>query len=131
MNTDPIADFLTRIRNAQKAQHPSVDIPASKVKVRLAEILKDEGFISDVRMLSDQGKKILRMNLRYSSDGEPMIHRLKRISTPGCRRYASAQDVPATSTGVEVTIVSTSKGMMTGMAARDACLGGELICSVM
>jgi small subunit ribosomal protein S8 len=131
MSTDPIAEFCTRIRNAQKARHTNVDIPSSKTKHRLAEILKAEGFITDFRPLVDQGRKILRVQLRYAAQGEPMIQKIKRISKPGCRIYSPAREVPVASNGITVTIVSTSKGMMVGRAAREANLGGELVCSVM
>jgi len=131
MNTDPIADFLTRIRNAQKAKHYTFDVYSSKMKLQLAEILKKEGFISDYRQMTDQGKKMIRVHLRYLVSGEPILHELKRISKPGCRIYVSKDDIPHSLASVAVTVVSTSKGVMTGREAMERNLGGELICSVM
>jgi small subunit ribosomal protein S8 len=130
VQTDPIADFLTRVRNAQKARHATVDIPPSKMKERLAEILKREGFISDFHVVPGKPRSVLRVTLRYNPGGEPMIQELKRVSKPGCRVYASAKELAGQPNAVKTTIVTTSKGMMTDQEAREANLGGELICSI-
>jgi small subunit ribosomal protein S8 len=128
--TDPIADFLTRVRNAQKARHATVDIPPSKMKERLAEILRREGFISDCRLVPGKPRSLLRVTLRYNPAGEPMIQELKRLSKPGCRRYSTAKELESKRNAVRTTILTTSKGIMTDQEACESKLGGELICSV-
>mgnify|MGYP001255336854 CR=1 FL=1 len=130
LQTDPISDFLTRIRNAQKARHAAVDMPPSKMKEKLAAIMKREGFISNYRLVPGKPRNILRVTLRYNPNGEPMIAGLMRISKPGCRVYATARELGAKPNAVRTTIVTTSKGMMTDREAREANLGGELICSL-
>ena len=130
LQTDPISDFLTRIRNAQKARHASVDVPLSKTKERLAAIMKREGFISNYRSVPGKPQNVLRVTLRYNPSGEPMIAKIMRISKPGCRVYATAKELGAQQNAVRTTIVTTSKGMMTDREARESKLGGELICSL-
>lgn len=127
--TDPIADMLTRIRNAAHAQHPSLVIPGSKVKLRIAEILKEEGYITDVAFTDDGMQGSIEIKLKYAGE-EPAIEGLRRLSTPGQRRYARSSDIPKVHNGLGILIVSTSKGMMTDRAARREGIGGELICSV-
>ncbi len=128
MWTDPIADMLTRIRNASTAEHEKVDIPASKLKTRIAKILKEEGFIKNYRLIADNKQGILRVYLRYGAGDEKMIAGLVRISTPGRRVYVTAERVPSVLGGIGVVILSTSKGVLTDREARQQKLGGEVLC---
>jgi small subunit ribosomal protein S8 len=128
--TDPIADMLTRIRNAIRARHSRVDIPSSNLKVGIAMILKEEGYIGSYKISEDGKKKALRLNLRYGSDGESVISVLERVSKPGRRVYVGVDEVPRILGGMGVTILTTSKGLMTGKKARKAGLGGEVLCNV-
>lgn len=128
--TDPIADMLTRIRNALAVEHDTVTIPASKVKNSMASILKEEGFISDFEVIKNEPQDILRIHLRYDENREPMIRGLKRISKPGLRVYVRKNDIPRVFAGLGIAIVSTSKGIMTGRKAWREGAGGELLCSV-
>ena len=130
MRSDPIADLLTRIRNASRAEHEKVDIPASKLKVRIAEILKDEGFIKNFRVLEDDKQGTLRVYLKYGTGNEKMISGLVRVSTPGRRVYVTHDKIPAILGGMGVVILSTSRGIMTGAHARKLNLGGEVLCYV-
>lgn len=130
IQTDPIADFLTRIRNAQKARHSTVDVPTSKMKERLAAILKREGFIASHQLVPSKPRNTLRMALRYHPTGESMIQEIHRVSKPGCRIYATAQELGGKKNQLEITILTTSKGIMTHQEACKANLGGELICSI-
>ena len=130
MLTDPIADMLTRIRNASKAEHEKVDIPASKLKTRIAEILKEEGFIKNYRLIADKKQGILRVYLRYGAGDEKMIAGLVRISVPGRRVYVTADRVPSLLGGMGVAVLSTSKGVLTDREARKQKLGGEVLCHV-
>ena len=125
---DPIADMLTRVRNAQKARKQNVEMPASKQKVRIAEVLKDEGYIADYK-LSDDKLKRLTIQLKYF-DGKPVIEELRRISRPGLRIFKSKDELPSINGGLGIAIISTSKGVMTDAKARAAGHGGEVICSV-
>ncbi len=127
--SDPIADMLTRIRNGQQAEKVSVLMPASKLKVAVATVLKDEGYISDFATSDQEGKKTLEVTLKYF-DGKPVIETLKRVSRPGLRRYASCQEIPVVLGGLGISIVSTSKGVMTGTKAKSLGQGGEILCSV-
>ncbi len=129
MQTDPIADMLTRIRNASRAEKVAVQMPASGVKRAVAQVLKDEGYIDDVSERADGPKRVLEIRLKYHS-GEPVIERLERVSAPGHRRYFGKDELPQVAGGLGVAIVSTSKGIMTGRAARAAGLGGEVLCIV-
>jgi len=126
--TDPIADMLTRIRNAQQANKSDVTMPSSKVKVSIANVLKDEGYIADYAV-DQEAKPTLSIVLKYFQ-GKPVIEEIQRVSRPGLRRYCGAGDIPLVKGGLGVIIVSTNKGLMTDRAARAAGLGGELICSV-
>ncbi len=125
--TDPIADFLTRIRNAASAGHRSVDVPASKLKAGLASILKDQGFISDFERIDEGPQGAIRMRLRYV-DGTPALLGLRRVSRPGLRRYAKADDLPRVRNGLGIAVISTSLGLMTDKEARRKQVGGEVLC---
>jgi small subunit ribosomal protein S8 len=127
--TDPIADFLTRVRNAIRAKHKQVDIPASNMKTALAQILYEQKFISGYSVLEDCPQGTIRIYLKYV-DGNPSISGLQRVSTPGLRRYSSANDIPRTISGLGVTIVSTPKGVMTDFDARKNNVGGEILCRI-
>jgi small subunit ribosomal protein S8 len=129
MMTDPIADMLTRIRNAQKAEKMSVHVPASKLKLALAKVLQDEGYVEACQEITVAGRPILDITLKYH-DGQPVIERLDRASTPGLRRYQGKDKLPRVAGGTGVAIVSTSKGIMSDRAARKAGLGGEILCIV-
>ena len=130
MITDPIADMLTRIRNALTARHDFTDMPASKMKVSLAEALKQEGFIRDYEMLEDGVKRTVRVHLAYTDRREPTITGLQRVSKPGLRVYVEKREVPRVYGGLGVAIVSTSQGLLTGREARRRGLGGEVVCYV-
>ena len=126
--TDPIADMLTRIRNAVAVRHGVVSIPGSNPKVALAQIMKDEGFIADYEILRDGIQRTLKLHLKYRGRNEPSIAGLKRVSKPGLRKYVSAGDIPLILGGMGVTIISTSQGVMTGPEARRRGIGGEFLC---
>jgi small subunit ribosomal protein S8 len=130
MNSDPIADMLTRIRNASRAEHEKVDIPASKLKVRLAEVLKNEGFIKNYRVLDDGRQHTLRVYLKYGQANEKIISGLVRVSTPGRRVYVTHDAIPSILGGMGVTIVSTSRGVLTDREARRQKVGGEVLAYV-
>ena len=126
---DPISDMLTRIRNAQSVSKPTVAMPASKVKKGIAVVLKDEGYINDFREIENDGKPLLEITLRYK-EGRGVIETLKRASRPGLRRYRGKEDLPRILNGLGIAVVSTSKGIMTDAAAREAGHGGEILCVV-
>ena len=128
--TDPIADFLTRIRNANMVYTEKVEIPASKTKMAMANILKDEGFIKDVEYIEDGKQGIIRVYLKYADSKERVITGLKRISRPGLRVYAKKDELPKVLGGLGIAIVSKSNGLMTDKNARKAGLGGEVLCYV-
>ena len=130
MMTDPIADLLTRIRNASSAEHEKVDIPASKLKVRLAEILKEEGFIRNFRVIDDRKQGRLRIYLKYGSGNEKAISGMVRVSKPGRRVYVSHDNIPSILAGMGVAILSTPKGVMIDKASRKLRIGGEVLCYV-
>ncbi|MFY9752381.1 MAG: 30S ribosomal protein S8 [Candidatus Acidiferrales bacterium] len=131
MTTDPIADLLTRIRNAARAKHARVDMPSSKLKVEIAKILKDEGYLANFKVVEEQkGKKTLRVFLRYTPDRRSVITDLKRVSRPGSRRYVGKTDIRQVVGGMGISIVSTPRGLMTGQAARKEGVGGEMLCEV-
>jgi small subunit ribosomal protein S8 len=131
MQTDPIADLLTRIRNASRAKHPRVDVPLSKLKAEVARVLKEEGYISTFKLVDD-GKptKQLRIFLKYTPDKRGVITGIKRISRPGSRRYVGAGEIRAIMGGLGLSILTTPRGVMSGRAARKARVGGELLCEV-
>lgn len=129
--TDPVADMLTRIRNACGAKHRRVDMPSSKLKVEIARVLKESNFIQDYRTLEDEaGRPTLRLVLKYAQGGKPVIRELRRVSSPGLRRYVGVTEIPRVRNGLGVAILSTSKGLMTDREARQARTGGELLALV-
>jgi small subunit ribosomal protein S8 len=128
--TDPIADLLTRIRNANMAKHQKVDIPSSNVKVSIANVLRSEGFIKNYKVIADDKQGILRIYLKYIDEKEGLFNELKRISKPGGRVYVKSDEIPKVKNGLGISILSTSKGIVTDKTAREAGIGGELICSV-
>ena len=128
--TDPIADMLTRIRNGILANFPKVDVPASRMKIGIAKILKDEGFIKNYKLIKDRKQGMLRIFLKYGPDKQCIIHGLERVSKPSRRTYVSAADAPLVLNGLGVSIISTSKGLITDSDARRLNVGGEVICTV-
>ncbi len=130
MTTDPVADLLTRIRNGARARHPRVDLPASKLKVEIARILKEEGYLANFKVVEEKNKKTLRLFLRYTPDRRSVITDLRRVSRPGSRRYVGKDGIRPVVGGMGVAIVSTPRGLMTGQAARKEGVGGELLCEV-
>jgi small subunit ribosomal protein S8 len=129
--TDPIADMLTRIRNACGSKHRRVDVPLSRMKTEIARILKENNFIQDYSTVEvEDGKQMLRLRLRYAAGGQPVIRELKRMSTPGLRRYVGVNDIPRVRNGLGVAILSTSKGLMSDRQARQSRTGGELVAVV-
>ena len=128
--TDPIADLLTRIRNANTQKHETVDCPSSKMKVAIVDILANEGYIKGYQIIEDGKQNVIRMTLKYSPSGERVISGLKRVSKPGLRYYASAEEMPRVLKGLGTAIVSTSKGVMTDKEARKEHIGGEVLCFV-
>jgi|SRR5207237_10762814 small subunit ribosomal protein S8 len=128
--TDPIADMLTRIRNGITSHHERVELPASKLKVEVARILKSEGFIRNFKVNEEKPQPVLRIDLKYSEDGEPVIHGIERISRPGRRVYRNKQEIPRVLGGLGLAIVSTSKGVLSGQDAVKSGVGGEVLCQV-
>jgi small subunit ribosomal protein S8 len=128
--TDPIADMLTRMRNGIAARHARVDMPASKMRVEIARILKEEGYISNYKVAEEGKKKVLRVFLRYLPDGTNVITTLERVSRPGRRVYVGTREIPRVLGGMGVNILTTPRGLMTGKNARKAGVGGELLCNV-
>jgi small subunit ribosomal protein S8 len=128
--TDPIADMLTRMRNALAARHQRVDVPASKMKAEIARVLKEEGYINNYKVVNEGGRRLLRIYLKYGPQGEDVIIRLERASTPGRRRYVGAKEIPKVLGGFGVTVLTTSQGIMSGREARQKNVGGEVLCSV-
>jgi small subunit ribosomal protein S8 len=127
--TDPVSDLLTRIRNASKARHETVDIPSSRLKLEIARILKEEGYISNFNVVQDNKQGIIRVQLRYAGK-DPVISSLERISRPGCRVYAGRSDIPSVLGGLGICILSTSQGVLTGKQAQEKGLGGEVLCTI-
>jgi small subunit ribosomal protein S8 len=130
MLTDPIADMLTRIRNALAARHPKVDVPASRLKAEIARILKEEGYIQNFKVAEEGVRKTIKVYLKYQPSGRPVISRLERVSRPGSRVYVGRDDVPRVLGGLGVNILTTPRGVMTGRDARQAGVGGEILCQV-
>lgn len=128
--TDPIADMLTRIRNANSARHETVDVPASNMKKSIAQILLDEGYIKSFQLIDDGTQGVIRITLKYNAGKERVITNLRRVSKPGLRVYAGADDLPKVLRGLGIAIVSTSKGVMTDKEARKAHIGGEVLAFV-
>ncbi len=127
--SDPIADMLTRIRNAQMVEKPTVSMPASKLKIAIAQVLKDEGYVDGFAVVGEAGKPQLEISLKYYA-GKPVIERIERVSRPGLRVYKGCHDIPNVMNGLGVAIVTTPKGVMTDRKARQAGIGGEVLCYV-
>ncbi|MBW6457628.1 MAG: 30S ribosomal protein S8 [FCB group bacterium] len=130
MVTDPIADFLTRIRNACQAGHPWVEIPASKLKARISLVLREKGYIKDFILIEDGKQGMLRLYLKYQDDGRPVIYSLERVSKPGRRIYIKNTDIPRVNNGLGIGIFSTSHGVVTDKDARKMQVGGEYLCKI-
>lgn len=128
--TDPIADLLTRIRNASTAKHPSVDIPASNIKKAICQILVDEGYVRSMQVIEDKKQGMIRLQLKYSEGGAPVLAGLRRVSKPGLRIYSNCEDMPKVMRGLGTAIISTSRGVMTDKAARKENVGGEVLAFV-
>ena len=128
--TDPIADMLTRVRNAAQAKHQKVDMPASRLKIEIARILKEEGYIAHYKTADDGGKNFLTLFLKYGPKGEQVISNIERVSRPGCRVYVSKSEIPRVLGGLGINILTTSHGVMTGKRARKEGFGGELLCNI-
>jgi len=128
--TDPVSDLLTRIRNASFARHETVDIPSSKLKMEIARILKEEGYVSSYHLIQDSKQGVIRIQLRYAAGKKPVISALDRVSRPGCRVYADKTEIPSVLGGLGICILSTSQGIFTGKKAQEKGLGGEVLCTV-
>lgn len=128
--TDPIADLLTRIRNASQESHEKLEVPASRLKANVVRVLKEEGYIKNFRLMRDDGLPVIKVYLKYTDGGDSVIQGIKRISRPGLRKYAGYDSLPKPLSGAGISIVSTSKGVMTGSKARQHKLGGEILCEV-
>ncbi|MDD2499359.1 SSU ribosomal protein S8P [Trichlorobacter thiogenes] len=128
--TDPIADMLTRIRNANMVKLQKVDIPSSNVKVNIAQVLKQEGYIKNYKVIADNRQGVLRVYLKFIDEKDPVINEITRISKPGSRTYVDSESIPTIKNGLGIAILSTSKGIMTDVSARQAGIGGELLCTV-
>src|SRR5205807_10513386 len=127
--TDPVADFLARIRNAIRARHPKLDVPASKLKLEMARILKEEGYIANFKATEEEGRKVIRVYLKYDGS-DAAISNLSRVSRPGCRVYVGRDEIPRSLGGLGIVILTTPKGVMTGRQARKQGVGGEILCEV-
>jgi small subunit ribosomal protein S8 len=128
--TDPVADFLARVRNAISARHQKVDVPLSKLKVEMARILKEEGYIANYKATDEEGRKLLRVYLKYDGNSTSPISQLKRVSRPGCRVYVGHAEIPRVLGGLGINILTTPKGVMTGRQARKEGVGGEVLCEI-
>ena len=130
MQSDPVSDYLTRLRNAQQAGHRRVDVPASKLKRAMTKILVDKGYVNKYIDITDNKQGVLRLFLKYDAYGQPVIKKLTRVSKPGLRKYCSAEDIPQSFNGLGIVILSTSDGVMTDKEARKMKIGGEILCTV-
>jgi small subunit ribosomal protein S8 len=130
MTSDPIADMLTRVRNAIVARHPKVDVPASKLKTEIARILKEEGYIANYKVAEEGVKKVIKIYLKYGPNNSPVITRIERISRPGCRVYVGQSDIPRVQGGLGINILTTPRGVMTGRHAHKEGVGGEVLCRI-
>lgn len=128
--TDPVADMLTRVRNAYSAKHQKVDVPISTIKIEIARILKEEGFINNYKVIGDGVRRNIRVYLRYGPKGELVMSKLERVSKPGCRVYVNSTSIPKVLGGLGINILSTSRGLMTDRQARREKIGGEIVCRV-
>ena len=130
MTSDPIADMLTRVRNAITARHPKVDVPASKLKAEIARILKEEGYIANFKVAEEGVKRVIKIYLKYGPNNSPVITEIERVSRPGCRVYVGQDDIPRVQGGLGINILTTPRGVMTGKHARKEGVGGELLCQI-
>ena len=130
MTADPIADMLTRVRNALIARHAKVDVPASRLKNEIARILREEGYILNYKLTEEGSKKFIRIYLKYTPASLPVISRIERVSRPGCRVYVGSKDIPRILGGLGINILTTPRGVMTGNTARKENVGGELLCQI-
>ncbi len=130
MWSDPVADMLTRIRNALQMRKGAVAIPSSKLKVGIAQVLKDEGYINGFEVIEDNKQNVLRVDLKYGKRGEEVVHKIQRFSKPGCRKYRSVEELPEILNGLGMVIVSTSQGVLSDRACREKRVGGEVLCSI-
>jgi small subunit ribosomal protein S8 len=130
MMTDPIADLLARIRNAGQARHKQVSMPSSRLKLAVARTLSEAGFLGEVQVVARDGKPVIVAAVRYDQDGDPLIDGLRRVSRPGRRVYVGAGEIPRVRSGLGMAVLSTSKGVLSDQAAREASVGGELLCEV-
>src|SRR5436305_2749467 len=128
--TDPIADLLTRIRNAAKERHEKLEVPASRLKANVVRVLKEEGYIKNFRLMREEGRPVIKVYLKYTDDGASVIQGIKRISRPGLRRYSGYESLPRPLGGAGISIVSTSKGVIPGYRAKAQKAGGEILCEV-
>ena len=128
--SDPLSDLLTRLRNGMRAGHDKVDVPSSSMKEAVLKVLEEEGYIASFRKVQDEGRPVLRVGLKYDAEGEPIVSGIERVSRPGRRVYAKADDIPSVLGGLGTSIVSTSKGIVTDKKARQSRLGGEVLCNV-
>jgi small subunit ribosomal protein S8 len=130
MVSDPIADMLTRVRNALSARHPKVDVPSSKLKMEVARILKEEGYILNFKLTEEGVRRFIRIYLKYTPGNEPVISHIERVSRPGCRVYVGSQQIQRVLGGLGINILTTPRGVMTGNSARKEGVGGEVLCQV-
>jgi len=130
MTSDPIADMLTRVRNAIASRHPKVDVPASRLKAEIARILKEEGYIANFKVAEEGVKRVIKIYLKYSPTNAPVITRIERISRPGCRVYVGRDDIPRVQGGLGINILTTARGVMTGKTAHREGVGGEVLCQI-
>ena len=130
MTADPIADMLTRVRNALIARHAKVDVPASRLKNEIARILREEGYILNYKLTEEGSKRFIRLYLKYMPSNLPVISRIERVSRPGCRVYVGSKDIPRILGGLGINILTTPKGVMTGNSARKEGVGGEVLCQI-
>ena len=128
--TDPIADMLTRLRNAMQARHPKVDVPASKLKGEIARILKEEGYIANYKVAEEEGKRTIKIYLKYSDESSPVISKIQRVSRPGRRVYVGSKEIPRVLGGMGINILTTPRGVMTGRNAHRNRVGGEILCEI-
>ncbi len=130
MLTDPISDMFTRVRNALRARHSKVEIPSSKLKIEIARILKQEGYVTNYRVAEEDGKRTIKVYLKYGPDSRPVASKIDLVSKPGRRVYTSAAKIPSVIGGLGINILTTSKGVMTGRQAREKGVGGEILCNI-
>jgi small subunit ribosomal protein S8 len=130
MMTDPVADMLTRIRNAGRAGHADTTLPSSRMKLAIARVLRDEGFVDDVQVEAVGGKALLRIELRYGAEGQLLIDGIRRVSRPSCRVYVKTAAIPKVRNGLGISVLSTNKGVMSDRSAREQHVGGEILCEV-